>query len=237
MDAAIYKALAGSAAQTRRLEAAAQDLANVNTSGYKGQRLTFSEVLAKRLPADDRPGGFVAVADQRTHFGPGVLQGTGNPFHLAIEGDGFFAVQTGRGERYTRNGNFTLKADGTLINADGDALLGEGGPLQVTAGSFEVASDGLVRADGSEIGKLRIVRFADPRQALKEGANLLHSKASNVVAADNARVVQGNLEQSNVSPIDSMVALITINRHFESCQRAMKLMDSMTEKMINDSAR
>jgi flagellar basal-body rod protein FlgF len=237
MDAAIYKALSGSVAQTRRLEAAAQDLANVNTSGYKGQRLTFSEVLAKRLPADDRPGGFVAVAGQRMHLGPGVLQGTGNPFHLAIEGDGFFVVQTGRGERYTRNGNFTMKADGTLINAGGDALLGEGGPLQVTAGNFEVASDGLVRSNGDEIGKLRIVRFTDPRQAVKEGANLLHSQASNVVAADNARVVQGNLEQSNVSPIENMVALITINRQFESCQRAMKLMDGMTEKMINDSAR
>ena len=237
MDAAMYKALSGSVAQTRRLEVAAQDLANVNTSGYKGQRLAFGEVLAKRLPADDRPGGFVAVADQRTHLGPGVLQGTGNPFHLAIEGDGFFVVQSARGERYTRNGGFTLKADGTVINADGDALLGEGGPLQLSSGNFEVAGDGLVRSNGNEIGKLRIVRFTEPRQAVKEGANLLRSEPANVAAADNARVVQGNLEQSNVSPIDSMVALISINRQFESYQRAMKLMDGMTEKMINDSAR
>ena len=237
MDAAIYKALSGSVAQTRRLEAASQDLANVNTAGYKGQRLAFSEVLSKRLPADDRPGGFVAVADQRTDLGPGVLQGTGNPFHLAIEGDGFFVVQTARGERYTRNGGFTMKADGTVINADGDAVLGEGGPLQITAGNFEVAGDGLVRSNGNEIGKLRIVRFTDPRQAVKEGANLFRSEAANVATADSARVVQGNLEQSNVSPIDNMVALISINRQFESYQRAMKLMDGMTEKMINDSAR
>lgn len=237
MDAAIYKALSGAVAQTHRLEAATQDLANVNTAGYKGQRLTFGEVLAKRLPADDRPGGFVAVADQRTHLGPGVLQGTGNPFHLAIEGDGFFVVQTARGERYTRNGNFTMKAGGTLINTHGEVVLGEGGPLQLTADNFEVASDGLVRSSGEEIGKLRIVRFTDPRQAVKEGANLLRSAPANIVAADHARVVQGNLEQSNVNPIESMVALISINRNFESCQRAMKLMDGMTEKMINDSAR
>jgi len=237
MDAAIYKALSGSVAQTHRLEAVSQDLANVNTSGYKGQRLAFSEVLAKRLPADDRPGGFVSVAAQRTYFGPGVLQGTGNPFHLAIEGDGFFVVQTPRGERFTRNGSFTMKADGTVINPAGDALLSEGGPLQLSGGNFEVAGDGLVRSGGSEIGKLRIVRFTDPRQTVREGANLLRSEAANVAAADSARLVQGNLEQSNVSPIDSMLALISINRQFESYQRAMKLMDGMTEKMINDSAR
>ncbi len=237
MDAAIYKALSGSMAQTHRLEAVSQDLANVNTAGYKGQRLAFSEVLAKRLPADDRPGGFVSVAGQRTYFGPGVLQGTGNPFDLAIEGEGFFVVQTARGERYTRNGSFTMKADGTVINADGDALLSEAGPLQLSAGNFEVAGDGLVRSGGSEIGKLRIVRFTDPRQTNREGANLLRSEAGNVVAAGSARLVQGNLEQSNVSPIDSMLALISINRQFESHQRAMKLMDGITEKMINDSAK
>ena len=237
MDAAMYKALSGSMAETRRLEVASQDLANVNTAGYKGQRLAFSEVLAKRLPADDRPGGFVAVGAQRTHLGPGVLQGTGNPFHLAIEGDGFFVIQTARGERYTRNGGFTMKADGTVISAAGDALLGEGGPIQLSAGNLAVASDGTVRSDQNEIGKLRIVRFTDPRQAVKEGANLFLSEPANVIAADDARIVQGNLEQSNVSPIDSMVALISINRQFESYQRAMKLMDQMTEKMINDSAR
>jgi flagellar basal-body rod protein FlgF len=238
MDAAIYKALSGSMAQMHRLEVASQDLANVNTAGYKGQRLSFSEVLAKRLPADDRPGGSVAVGAQRTNLGPGVLQGTGNPFHLAIEGDGFFVVQTARGERYTRNGGLTLKADGTVITAAGDAVLGDGGPLQLSGGgNFEVGGDGTVRSNNNEIGKLRMVRFVDGAKAVKEGANLFRSDASNIGAAAGARIVQGNLEQSNVSPIDSMVALISINRLFESYERAMKLMDSMTEKMIADSSR
>ena len=88
MDAAIYKALSGAIAQMHRLEVAAQDLANVNTSGYKGQRLVFSEILANRSAGSERPGGLVAVGDQRTNFFQGEVQATGNPFHLAIEGDG-----------------------------------------------------------------------------------------------------------------------------------------------------
>jgi flagellar basal-body rod protein FlgF len=237
MDAAMYKALSGAVAQMRRLEVTAQDLANVNTSGYKGQRLSFSEVLANRLPPDERPGGLVAVAGQRTNLGQGEIQGTGNPFNLALEGDGFFVVQTSRGERYTRNGAFTLKADGTLITPQGDALLGEGGPIQITGAKMEVAGDGTVSSDDGELGKIRIVRFADPRRVIKEGANLFVSDAANVQQAADPRVLQGSLEQSNVSPIDGMLSLIALNRQFEASERAMKLMDSVTEKMLSDGAR
>ena len=236
MDAAIYKALSGAIAQMHRLEVAAQDLANVNTSGYKGQRLVFSEILANRSATGERPGGLVAVGDQRTNFFQGEVQATGNPFHLAIEGDGFFVVQTVRGERYTRNGNFTLKSDGTIITSQGDALLGAGGPLQVSGGKMQIAADGSVSSSEGDIGKLRIVRFKDPRQAVKEGANLFLSPPTNVQETSDIRVLQGELEQSNVSPIDSMVSLIAIQRQFEAYQRAMALMDSATQRMIADGA-
>jgi flagellar basal-body rod protein FlgF len=238
MDAAMYKALSGAVAQMRHLEVTSQDLANVNTSGYKRQRLAFSEVLATRLPANDRPGGWVAIGDQRTQLEQGAVGGTGNPLDLAIEGDGFFVIQTSRGERYTRNGGFSLKADGTLITPTGDAVLGEGGPVQITGQKVEVASDGSVRSDLGELGRIRIVRFIEPRQVVKEGANLFVTTPPNVQAAgDNVRIVQGSLEQSNMSPIDGMISLITINRQFETYQRAMSLMDSATERMIADAAR
>ena len=238
MDAAMYKALSGAVAQMRHLEVTSQDLANVNTSGYKRQRLAFSEVLATRLPANDRLGGWVAIGDQRTQLEQGAVGGTGNPLDLAIEGDGFFVIQTSRGERYTRNGGFSLKADGTLITPTGDAVLGEGGPVQITGQKVEVASDGSVRSDLGELGRIRIVRFIEPRQVVKEGANLFVTTPPNVQAAgDNVRIVQGSLEQSNMSPIDGMISLITINRQFESYQRAMSLMDSATERMIADAAR
>jgi flagellar basal-body rod protein FlgF len=237
MDAAMYKALSGAIAQMRKLEVASQDLANVNTSGYKGQRLAFNEVLAAGLPAATRPGGFVAVGDQRTNFVQGDLQGTGNPFHLAIDGEGYFVIETPRGERYTRSGGFTLSADGTVITPQGEPLLGEGGPIQVTGGRMEVGLDGTVRSENGEVGKVRIVRFLDTRRVVKEGANLLRADAANVEDVATPRLAQGHLEQSNVSPIDSMVAMITIQRQFESYERAMKLMDGATQKMIADAAR
>ena len=237
MDAAMYKALSGAVVQMRHLEVAAQDLANVNTSGYKSQRLAFGEVLANRLPPYERPGGLVAISDQRTVLNQGAAYATGDPFNLALEGDGYFVIQTPRGERYTRNGGFTLKADGTLITAQGEPVLGEGGPLVIAGRKMEVASDGTVRSNEGEVGKIRIVRFAEPRQVAKEGANLFVSTPTNLQDAPEAQVVQGSLEQSNVSPIDSMVALISINRQFEAYERAMKLMDTVTEKMLSDGAR
>lgn len=237
MDAAMYKALSGAVAQMRHLEVASQDLANVNTAGYKRQRLAFSEVLARRLPANDRPGGLVAVAAQRTNMGQGEVHGTGNPFDLALEGDGFFVIQTARGERYTRNGGFTLKADGTLITPTGEPVLGDGGPLLISGNKIEVDRDGTVRSEQGEIGRLKFVRFPDARKVVKEGANLFMTDPANVEEVADARVVQGSLEQSNVSPVDGMVSLISINRQFESYQRAMRLMDSVTEKMVSEAAR
>jgi len=230
----MYKALSGAIVQMHRLEIAAQDLANVSTSGYKGQRLLFSEVLASPSAGRERAGGFVAVGDQRTNFFQGEVQRTANPFHLAIQGDGFFVIRTARGERYTRNGNFSLKSDGTIVSQQGDPLLGESGPLQVTGGKMDVAADGSVSSGEGDVGKLRIVQFVESRQAIKEGANLFSSPAANIREASNAQIMQGDLEQSNVSPIDSMVSLITIQRQFEAYERAMALMDSVTQKMISE---
>jgi flagellar basal-body rod protein FlgF len=237
MDAAMYKALSGAIVQIRKLEAASQDLANVNTSGYKGQRLAFNEVLAVRLSPGMRSGGFVAVGDQRTNFLQGMHQSTENPFHLAIDGEGYFVIETPRGERYTRSGGFTLSADGTVITPQGEPLLGEGGPIQVLGGKIDIGMDAIVRSDNAEVGKLRIVRFLDDRQVAKEGANLFRSEVENVEEIVTPRVIQGNLEQSNVSPIDSMVSMITIQRQFEAYERAMKLMDGATQKMIADASR
>ncbi len=237
MDAAMYKSLSGAIAQMRKLEAASQDLANVNTSGYKGQRLAFNEVLAARTQPGSRSGGFVAVGDQRTNFTQGDLQSTGNPFHLAIDGEGYFVVETPRGERFTRSGGFTLSADGTVITPQGEPLLGEGGAIQLSGGKMEVGIDGTVRSENGEVGRLRIVRFIDNRQVGKEGANLLRTDGANVEDVEVVRVAQGSLEQSNVNPIDSMVSMITIQRQFEAYERAMKMMDGATQKMIADAGK
>ena len=235
MNASVYKAVSGAIAQMRRLDITAQDLANVSTSGYKGQRITFAEVLTGSSSASERPGGLVANGEQKTNFNQGEFQTTGNPFHLAINGEGVFAIQTSRGERYTRNGSFTLKADGTLVTAAGDPVLGESGPLQITGSRIQVGVDGTVNSDGSEIGKLRIVRFLNPRLAVKEGTNLFNASPVNIENVAEPTVHQGELEQSNVSAVEGMISLITLHRQFEAYQRAMALIDSMTQKAIADA--
>jgi flagellar basal-body rod protein FlgF len=235
MNASIYKAVSGAIAEMRRLDIAAQDLANVSTTGYKGQRITFAEVLTGLPAGSERAGGLVATGDQKTNFLPGEMQTTGNPFHLAINGQGLFAIQTSRGERYTRNGNFTLTADGTIVTSTGEPVLGEGGPLQVSGSRIEVAADGTVSSDGSELGKLRIVRLLNPRLAIKEGANHFSTPPGNIEVVADPTVQQGALEQSNVSAVDGMVSLIVLHRQFESYQRAMGLIDSITQKAIADN--
>jgi flagellar basal-body rod protein FlgF len=237
MDAAIYKALSGAITQMHKLDATSQDLANVNTSGYKAQRLAFNEVLADHMSAEKRVGGFVAVAAQRTHLAPGHHLSTGNPLDLAIDGDGYFVLETERGERYTRSGKFTLRADGTLITLGGERLLGESGPIQIEGGKLEVGPDGTLRSENGEIGRLRIDRFIDPNAAVKQGANLFGSERSNVEAMTSPKIVQGSLEQSNVSTIDSMISIIAVQRQFETYEKAMKLIDGATEKMISEAGR
>lgn len=233
----MYKALSGAVAQMRRLEVTTQDLANVNTPAYKGQRLSFSEVLARAEPASERAGGMVAVGGHKTNMNPGGIQNTANPFNLAISGDGYFVVQTARGERYTRAGNLSLRGDGTIVTPQGEPFLGEGGPLQLTGVKMIVAADGTITSNEGEVGKLKIVRFIDPTRALKEGGNLFETQPTNLEAVADPEIMQGGLEQSNVSVIDNMILLIANQRQFDTYELAMKQMDTVTEKVITESAR
>ncbi len=245
MDAAMYKALSGAIVQMRRLEGAAQDLANLNTSGYKGEKLAFTEVLAPALevhPGRGRIGGLVAVAEQRWDFSQGSLRTTGNPLDLALEGEGFFVVQTPQGLRYTRQGVFTLSSEGRVVTPRGYPLMGRLGPLTVTGKRVEVNPEGAVRVDGEEVDRIRVARFSDFRVLVREGESLFRAPEDQAQLLSelpedlqgSTRVLQGHLEEANVNPIEIMVHLITLQRHFEAYERAMRLMDSATQRMLSD---
>ncbi len=234
MNAAIYKVLSGAVVQMRRLENASQDLANLNTSGYKRDGLIFSEILADLSGQRERSGGMVAIGEQRTDFSQGSFQKTENPLDLAIEGNGFFAIQTPQGTRYTRQGIFTRAADGTIVTPAGYALMGESGPVRIEGSKVEVTPQGTVLADGTEVATIRVVRIP-ASQLSKEGQNLFKSSGEPPQATSGFQVLQGTLEQSNVNPVEGMVTLITIQRQFEALQRALTAMDSATEKMITAS--
>ena len=242
MNAAIYKVLSGAVAQMRRLEVVSENLANVNTIGHKGGHVAFSEVLASVSHSKERPGGFVAVGEQRTDFSQGIMQQTENPLDLAIDGEGFFVIGTSRGARYTRQGNFTRAADGMVITNLGEPVLGERGPLRVIGKDVQITPEGLVLSDGDEVGKIRVVRFTDPKALTKEGYGLFRapvgaaqSPATSTDSNDRSSVLQGFVEEANVTPIDAMVSLITTQRQFDVYTRALKTMDAVTERVISEA--
>jgi flagellar basal-body rod protein FlgF len=241
MNTAMYKALSGAIAQMRRLEVVSENLANVNTVGHKGSHIAFTEVLADVTRQKERAGGLVAIAEQRTDFSQGMMQQTENPLDLAIDGEGFFAVETSRGIRFTRQGNFTRGADGTVVTPIGDALLGENGPIRVSGKDVRITADGKVTSEGSAVDTIQLARFSDPRVLEKEGHTLFRAPegAAQPVTdvGDSVSILQGYVEQANVTPIDALVSLIATQRQFEVYVRAMKTLDGATEKVLNETAR
>jgi flagellar basal-body rod protein FlgG len=237
MNAAMYKALSGALVQTRRLELVTQDLANVNTAGYKGERIVFREVLEAPPKPDERIGGQVVVTEQRTDFSNGNLRPTGNPLDLALMGEGFFAVQTAAGVRYTRQGAFSLSVNKTVVTPAGEAVLGESGPIRVDGDKVDITAEGDVLVDGEEVDRLKIVRAEDPRRLVREGQTFFRAEDADVQPATAVQVVQGSLEEANVNPIESMVTLIDLQRQFEAYERAMRTMDSVTEKVVDQAGR
>lgn len=237
MNAAMYKALSGAIVQTRRLETVTQDLANVNTAGYKGERLVFREMLEAPPQQDEHIGGQVMIVDQRTDLSGGDIRHTGNPLDMALMGDGFFAVQTPQGVRYARQGVFNLSANNLVVTPAGEPLLGEGGPIRVDGKKVDITPDGVVLVDGEEVDRLKLVQAKDPRRLAREGNTFFRIADEDVQPAKDVQVVQGSLEDANVNPIEAMTALIDIQRQFEAYERAMRTMDGVTEKAVNEAGK
>lgn len=208
----------------QRQAAAANNLANVDTHGFKGQRV-FARMIDDALP----------VADAVTDFRAGTLRPTGNPLDLALDGPAFFVVATEQGERYTRGGAFRLDAEGRLVDANGNAVLGEGGPVVVPAGTVEIGRDGVIRVDGAEIDRLRVERHPAGAVLAHAGANLFVPAANREPVDPEARLVrQGFLEDSNVSTIESMVDMVSIQRAYASVQKAVIALDDVRRTIAND---
>jgi flagellar basal-body rod protein FlgF/flagellar basal-body rod protein FlgG len=223
MNNGIYAASTGLLARTQELDLAANNLANANTSGFRGQRVSFkSQMMTASANVSTRAvSSFGVLGDSRTDFSQGSLQQTGNPFDLALEGSGFFAVQSPTGTQYTRNGNFHLTKDGALITAQGYPVLGDKGPITLPGGNAEISSAGVISVNGDVAGQLQLTQF-DPSVPLTSLGNANFSAPA--AAATNATqltVRQGSLESSNINPVESAVGLIEIQRNAEMMQRAL----------------
>jgi len=231
LDSGYYAACTALKTQASALELAAHNIANVNTTGYRGQTPSFRSMLvassATRQSGWNRLVNEFAVLDgARLDMAQGNLEHTGNPLDLALEGPGFFAVQTKGGTVYTRNGNFRMSASGQLVTSAGDPLLGASGPINLPSGEVSISPDGTVTVGGAVAGKLRVVSFDAKTQLTPAGGSHYSAPPAGTLSATNSlghqgMVRQGMLESSNVNPVTAMVGLISAQRQAEMVERAM----------------
>lgn len=216
-------------AQERRMDQIANNMANVDTTGYKKEDITFWEMMFKTADSRPRVGkALKVITDQQQ----GGAKDTGNPLDFSINGEGFFKIQTPDGIRYTRNGNFTLNGQGQLSTADGNLVLGAGGPIVLDNEHVQVSENGQISANGAPIDQLGIVSFADLSGLEKEGANMFRAKGA---AAQEQEVLapkiqQGFLEGSNVNIVSEMTEMIDLQRAYQSQQKAIQTSDDIDQQ-------
>ena len=249
MSSAIYVAAAGAMLNQRRLEILSNNLANVNSVGFKKDLASLRiaetpkdlvETMRRVSLNNQLPTAPIWVQlESRTVFEQGQLKMTANPFDLALEGKGFFTVETPAGIRYTRKGNFTRSPEGDLVTSEGYPVLGEGGPIQIDGRSFSVDEEGNVSVDNAEVDRLQIVNFNDPKQLRKIGDNLFApvSQTDTGQPAESVTVSQGFVELSNVDAVRTMTDMIDVLRGYESYQKVIRAIDESNTRAINDVGR
>jgi len=233
-----YSSVSGGTASEIWLEKVTNNLANVNTPGYKADHPSFDSYFVSK-PEVKNGMASTSVSIIGVNDGVDVTEGsfkpTGNPLDLAIEGEGFFVIDTPAGTRYTRNGTFTLNSEGLLTTNEGFSVMGEGGEMDVSGKDILVAEDGKVVVDGRQAGKLRVVSFADDRLLKKEGSSLFSLMPGGVeMDSEEGGIVQGGLEMSNVNVVIEMTRLISIQRAYESYQKVIQAMGDMSTKATNE---
>lgn len=232
MGSGIYVAAAGAVAQSNALDVTANNVANASTTGFHGARVSFHEALAKaRSPDIALVGGQTASVDGQA----GAMTQTGNPLDVALDGDGYLAVDAPQGVRYTRAGALHLDAGGRLVNVDGFAVRGTGGaPIVIPPNAAQIAigQDGTIATEAGPIGKLELARF-DGKQLRRDGATL-YAAQGKPQAGEPPRVLQGTLEGSNVNVVRGVVDLVQVSRTYESLMRVIEGFQSIESRAARD---
>ncbi|MFN3312044.1 MAG: flagellar hook-basal body complex protein [Hyphomonas sp.] len=233
MSGAIYTTLTRQQGLSHELQVVANNLANSSTTGYKSDRAVFAELL---MPRSNDPNLSVSMGMLGGHtfqMEQGGLNFTGGKFDVAIQGDGFFLVDTPGGQRLTRAGHFQLSAESTLVDAQGNAVLGQGGnPINIPDDAIDItiSDDGTISANGELIDTLGLVL---PEGAVERDSNVFFIAPGGFVQATNMKVVQGALEQSNVSPVLEVARMIEVQRAYEAGQALLEKEDQRISQLIN----
>ncbi len=228
----IYLSGAAMVSQQARQEALVNNIANSSTPGYKAAHV-FVDVL-REVSGDIRAAG--RNERQYIDFSQGSLKPTGRDLDLALQGEGFFVVQTPDGERFTRDGNFTLDGGGTLVTQDGFPVAADGGPITLQNGPVEVTEDGEFLVNGLSVGKLLIRNFADPAALRREGSGLFGPRPDAPLheIEPDAKVAQRSLEDSNVEEGSEMMRMMALIKQFEAAGHTLKLQSSTLRRVANE---
>ncbi|KPQ06293.1 MAG: flagellar basal-body rod protein FlgF [Rhodobacteraceae bacterium HLUCCA12] len=228
-----YTTLTRQSGLMREMQALAHNVANLSTTGYRRESLVFTEYL-RRLDGAEEPLSMASANARQTDETQGTLSQTGGSLDLAIEGDGYFVIETPAGERLTRNGHFMTNADGEMVNADGFRLLDAGGAalfIPPDARAITIGRDGTVASDDQPLGRIGLARPADPAQMRRAGGTLL-DPGGELVPADTSILHQGFLEDSNVNPVAEMARMIQIQRAYEMGQKFLDREDERVRGVI-----
>lgn len=232
MNKGIYIALSGAILKAKQMDVFAQNLANANTTGYKKGNLAFKDHL---VPTDnpfnvESKGRIMTeMSNEFIDFSAGPQKRTGNPLDVAINGEGFFALE---GDRYTRNGNFKLDSEGNIVDQNGINVLGDGGTLTVQGSKIDISSSGEIFVDDISVGMLKIVDFPDKSVLVKSDGGFFTSGESGTEVKSG--ISQGYLEESNVNVVRELVEMMRTQREFESYQKMIRSFDEAAAKAIND---
>jgi flagellar basal-body rod protein FlgF len=221
----------------RQMDMVANNIANINTTGFKAEQLLYEEY---KMPVathgdfagQDRTLSYVQDWATVQDFSSGAMVQTDSPLDLAISGDGFFTVQTAAGERWSRSGAFQINSTGLLVDSSGNPVMGEGGQIQFgpEETDIKISADGSISSSAGDKGRLRIVEFAEPQALTREGNNLM--SGGTPIAPTNSRVLQGFTEKSNVSGVSEMAEMIRVTRAYESIASLGQKQDDMRRDAI-----
>jgi flagellar basal-body rod protein FlgF len=245
MDNTLYVGLSRQMALRREFDLVANNIANTETVGFKVESLMLAvkperpsggAFRGSSTAVNNAPINFVLDPAVARDFSQGPMKPTGNPFDLAIGGEGFFKIASASGERYTRDGRFSMDATGKLVTAQGDAVQGDGGDiiLDPKAGQPTISEDGTVSQGGASLGKIALVRFADLAGLSKDGDGL-YSNPSNQAStpAGAAKLAQGSVEGSNVQAISQITRMMEVQRAYESISNMMDKTSQMNSEAVD----
>lgn len=240
MDSGYYAAMTGLLARTQALDTAAANLANAQTPGYRAEREYFRSVLLGSDALNSQLGrtvnDFGLLGGDRLNQAQGALQQTGNPLDLAIEGQGFFAIKTAQGVRYTRDGSFHRSQAGMLVTQAGEPVLSATGqPVPVPPGEVSVGADGVLSVAGGAVATVGVFVFPSSAQLVPEGANrYVPSGGASASVSKEAAIHEGAIESANQDAVQGTLDLIVMQRQAEMMQRALTVFHTEFNKFATE---